>query len=596
MCWRRRARAALCAITTLVWGLGGSLSCGGGGGGGGGGIITIPFAFPQGFFPISITAAGPSDAAFAPGGGDLLFVTGTGDIFRVAIADGALTTFATGVGGGALLRSIVVAGDGAVFVGAANGDVLQVDAMGVSMPFANTGANPVTGLAIGPAESPFEGNVLAAAGASGIQVIDRNSPGTPMVLTTAADYIDLTFSGVTLVALDTTNDEVDTIATDGTDTVLQAGLNDPVGITLDAAAQQLLVAEAGNDRLSFVPVTGGGPTPLAPYDFDPMGTGIAYDGLGTIAFVSADPPGAAATLQGINVPPLSPATFGGTFGGPTAGFGDLELLRDGNFVAVANDPDDPMDPTDSFNNFLFTVNRFAEIQLVQTGIAGAQELLLSLTSDPVTQQLFIGTASGTIIERNGLGGLSLFATDPAGGQILGLERAPATFGAFGGQLFATTDRGDILRIDPANPMPVVFANVMTPAAQPAPLSDLVFSSDGRLFVLDNGDEITPTPRVFEFDAAGMATDLGLNPASLGQPDGLGIDEGGNRLLVATVVTAQAQLLAVNLTTPPTVSALNLLVSLDEGFLPTGVVYDRIGGAVVRIGSDTAGFALVQVFP
>jgi hypothetical protein len=81
---------------------------------------------------------------------------------------------------------------------------------------------------------------------------------------------------------------------------------------------------------------------------------------------------------------------------------------------------------------------------------------------------------------------------------------------------------------------------------------------------------------------------------LGRPDGIEIDEGGNRLLVTSQTTGGDQLLAVDLDTGGVTPLRD--ISIDDGFLPTGVVYDRLGTAVVRERDDKTSLCARSVLP
>jgi len=160
-------------------------------------------------------------------------------------------------------------------------------------------------------------------------------------------------------------------------------------------------------------------------------------------------------------------------------------------------------------------------------------------------------------------------------------------------------------IDPANPTsPVCIVTItssdhglcgtMLPGS-PAILPDLVFASDGTLYVLDNGNDDPSPARVLTVTAAGAVNDLGVS-GQLGRPDGIEIDEGGDRLFLATAKAGGDQVVAVGpLSGAPVVTPL-ANVSIDDGFFPTGIVYDRLGRVVLRTGNTFTSLGGVSVFP
>ncbi len=604
MRWGPRAITALSALAYAV-----GAACGGGGSS----TVTITAlgsGFPQGFLPVLLPlplAGGSGDVTFRADG-DLYAVAGKRDVTVVSRSDGHVSTFASNVGGGSTeLRSVVVGPDGRLFAGDDDGMIWAIAADGTSSTLLEdtlTGA-PITGMAIAPTGfGELAGSIIAAAGASGILAITTGElPATSELVPPGQSYVDVAFSGTTLFALDATSAEIDTVsATPGVaPTSFQGGFDNPVGIAVDDGRSEILVADAGTDVLRALPVSGGTPTDRAPYDFDPSApSGIAYDGVGAIAFV------ASGTIYGSAVPRIDPANpnFGLIFNGPTVGYGDLEFDRNGEFILVANDESTP-------NNFLFRVPRDGStVTTLASGIgaAAADEALLSLAIDPAEETIFIGTSLGNVYQRDSDGNVTLLvdpetlATDP----ILGLELAPADFGAFvvKGDLIATTSKGKVLSIDPLNPTPptpiATIAATSTCGLSPCParLSDLVFASDGSvLYVLDNGaSEVPGDPRILVGASNGTFTPLaGVDSAELGRPDGIEIDEGGNRLLVTMSTDAGDQLLEVPLEDPADVTPLANIV-IDDAFFPTGIVCDRLGTAILRTGDGFTALDAVSVFP
>ena len=578
---------AVCALAAL------SSACSGGGssggGDGGGGDTPASSAFPQGFLPVrrDAVAAGRGDVAFRAGG-DLYVVDGSADVTAVSRTNGAVTTFANDVdGGNAVLRSVVVGPDGSVFTGDDVGQIWRIPASGGSATlFVDTATGAaITGLAIAPSGfGVLGGSLIAAAGTDGIvRVSTGASPAATALVPSGNRYVDVAFSGTTLFALDATSDEIDTVSATGTATSFQVGFANPMGMAVDDGRAEIWVADAGVDILRAVPLAGGAPSNRAPYDFDASApSGIAYDGIGTIAFVTRG----SVVVRGSAVPRVDAASanFGPSLAGPTVGYGDLELDRDGAFVLVANDTVDPM------GNFLFRVTRDgATTSVLNSNIGAAGEQLLSLAIDPTTQAIYIGTNQGNIYRRSSDGAVSLLVS-AAADSVLGLELAPTGFGSFGGQLIATTSTGELLAIDPLSPNPVAE---ITPSETLTTLIDLVFSSDGTLYVLEDGP--STAPRLLTIAADGTVTRLTTGAGKLGQPDGIEIDEGGERLLVTSIFAVGGdQLLEVALTNSQVNQIANL--DIDAGFNPTGIVYDRLGTVIVRSGDISTSLDAVSVFP
>jgi hypothetical protein len=589
---RARSIVAVCVLVGAVnSACGGGGSSGGGGNAGSGGDPPAGSAFPQGFLPVLLDAVaeGRGDVAFRASG-DLYAVDGSADVVTVSRTSGAVTTFATDVdNGNAELRSVVIGSDGSVFAGDDVGQIWRIPAGGGSATlFIDTATGAaITGLAVAPnGFGDFGGSLIAAAGTDGIVRVSADASPTATPLVPSGDsYVDVAFSGTRLFALDATNDEIDTVSATGIVTSFQGGFADPVGMAVDDGRAEILVADAGVDILRALPVAGGAaPTDRAPYDFAASApSGIAYDGVGAIAFVTRG----SMVIRGSAVPRIDAASsnFGPSFSGPTVGYGDLELDRDGAFVLVANDTVDPM------GNFLFRVTRDgATTNLLDSNIGAAGEQLLSLAIDPVSQTIYIGTDEGNIYRRTSDGAVSLFVSASAD-AVLGLELAPAIgFGSFGGHLVATTEAGELLVIDPLSPNPPAE---ITPSETLRTLIDLVFASDGTLHVLEDGP--STAPRVLTIAPDGTVTRLATGSGKLGQPDGIEIDEGGARLLVTSVFSSGGdRLLEVVLAN----SQVNQIASIDIdfGFFPSGIVYDRLGTVIVRSGDSSTSLDAVSIFP
>ena len=589
-----RARfSSIVAVCVLAGAVGSACSGGGSGGGGGdpaaGGGIAAAAAFPQGFLPVLDAVAGSrGDVAFRTGG-DLYVVDGSADVTVVSHTDGAVATFSNDVdNGNAVLRSVVVGSDGSVFVGDDVGQIWKVPASGgPAALFADTGTSAaITGLAVAPsAFGALGGSLIAAAGPAGIVSVSTGaSPAATPLVPSGDDYVDVAFSGATLFALDATSDAIDTVSATGTVASFQGGFANPVGMAVDDGRAEIWVADAGVDALRALPVAGGAPVSRAPYDFDAVApSGVAYDGAGAIAFVTRG----SVIVRGSAVPRIDAASanFGPAFSGPTVGYGDLELDRDGAFVLVANDTVDPP------GNFLFRVTRDgATTTVLASNIGAVGEQLLSLAIDPAAQAIYIGTDQGNVYRRTADGTVSLLVS-ASSNAVLGLELAPAGFGSFGGQLVATTEAGEVLVIDPVSPNPPAQ---ITPSQTLTALNDLVFASDGTLYAVE--DDYATTPHLWTIAADGTAVRINTPAGQLGRPDGIEIDEGGNRLLVTSYFPSGGdKLLAVALSNGHVTQLAR--IDLDLGIYPTGIVYDRLGTAILRGGGEnTTSLDAVSVFP
>jgi hypothetical protein len=80
----------------------------------------------------------------------------------------------------------------------------------------------------------------------------------------------------------------------------------------------------------------------------------------------------------------------------------------------------------------------------------------------------------------------------------------------------------------------------------------------------------------------------------GRADGIEIDEGGNRLLVTTEMAGGHLLLEIDLASDDVTALAN--INIDDGYFPTGIVYDRLGTAVVRQGNNSTALDAVDVRP
>jgi len=145
-------------------------------------------------------------------------------------------------------------------------------------------------------------------------------------------------------------------------------------------------------------------------------------------------------------------------------------------------------------------------------------------------------------------------------------------------------------VDPLSPSTPVQIALSQPVDH---LVDLVFATTGELYAVENDET---DARILRISPSGTVTDLAAPTAQLGLADGIEIDEGAKRLLVTSETSAGFQLLEVSLgAIPANVKAL-ANIQIDNGFFPTGVVYDRLGTAVFHKGDANTQLGAVSVSP
>lgn len=552
------------------------LACGGGGGGGG----ASGDIFSAQFFPIQLggTVGGVSGAAFASDGELLIVGGGTDTIFGVSRSAGSVRNVATNVGGNQLL-SIVASGD-TLYAGDNMGEIHRVAAGGVSSLLVDTMAGAVTGLAIAPAGyGAFGGQIIASTENGGILAIDPGAPNPPTPIAGAGTtYSGLVFDGTTLYAVDYDNSEIDTVTAAGTVTDGFAnGFTGPDGIALDAVNGQLFVADSGTDTLWSVSLPGGGMgTEIGAFDLDAgfFPTGLAFDGIGNLVVMTRN---GMLVARGVGIPGYDTADFPETIQNSDSGFGGLALDRGGDLVGVVNDV-----AGDTNRVFRFRRSGGNEASITSNlGNPVAGELLLGVAVDPATSTTYVGSSFGIIYAVNA-GGSSMFtATSLAPNEsVNGLAFAPATFDAMrAGHLVAVTDRGRVLAFDLANP---AMEDEIYDGTEV--FSALAFTAGGTLYVADHANG-----EIVEISAGGVAT---TRATGLSGPDGLAIDAGGMRLLVAESGSDELSEVAI----PGFGVGFLANVSLDAGDEPSGIVFDGLATALVLGDGVEATIRAFTVFP
>ena len=185
--------------------------------------------------------------------------------------------------------------------------------------------------------------------------------------------------------------------------------------------------------------------------------------------------------------------------------------------------------------------------------------------------------------------------------MLGLELAPPGFCAFDPCLVAAIDstatrNGVVFEIDPNNPgqaQPVLLSG--PPGVR---FSDLVFASDGTLYVLDCDDD----------------NDVPIESMILARSPGGGISElpvaarlpmGSRSTKVAIACSSSARPQAPTSCSRsrsrcrsrrPRDPVALADVDVDDGHFPTGIIYDRLGNVAVRRGNNSTALQAESVAP
>ena len=113
----------------------------------------------------------------------------------------------------------------------------------------------------------------------------------------------------------------------------------------------------------------------------------------------------------------------------------------------------------------------------------------------------------------------------------------------------------------------------------------------------SGTTETPRQRFRSISGAaanGAVAAFSTSPGQLGRPDGIELDEGGGRLLVTSAFASTNRLLAVALSDAKITQLAT--IDIDEGFFPSGIVYDRLGSVVYRQGDTATSLDAVSIFP
>jgi len=219
---------------------------------------------------------------------------------------------------------------------------------------------------------------------------------------------------------------------------------------------------------------------------------------------------------------------------------------------------------DGDGNLLFPVPDVDEIRslardsctvtTVATGVAGSASFLGIIYHNG---WIYAGHDDGNIYRIDPATGVGTVLVN-VGATVNGFGIAPAGFGAYGGQLIAVTNFGDIYAINlsvPA-PVPVQFADTGHV------ISSMVFGSDGTLYVTDSDND-----KILTVTAGGTVADFATG---LSSPDGLAINNAAGLLYVANYGDDTLK----SVTIPGGVVTNMGSYDFDSGWYPSPIIYDE----------------------
>ncbi len=202
---------------------------------------------------------------------------------------------------------------------------------------------------------------------------------------------------------------------------------------------------------------------------------------------------------------------------------------------------------------------------VTTVVTIAGENILSVVEDG--PDIYAGTSSNRIYRVDPASGtytqLSTLAADSDA-----MEIAPDGFGSYGGQLIVASSDGGVYAVDQslASPAPVFIASVGTPA------SDLVFASDGTLYVAAYA-----LNKIVKVAADGTVTDF---VTGLSGPDGIAVDDAGLSMFIAQSGNDTLYQATISDGTLTKLGDHNF----DGGYWVSGIVYDNNGTLLMHDGN------------
>jgi len=234
---------------------------------------------------------------------------------------------------------------------------------------------------------------------------------------------------------------------------------------------------------------------------------------------------------------------------PALGFGDLAFLPGGDVLAATSTSLTRVSMSDGSRT------TFA------SGIPGSYTL--GVTHRPADGLVYVSNSTGGIFRISG--GTPTMIHN-VGSRVHSLTIAPATFGAFGGQIIATVNDGRVVAIDPAGP------SVVTVGTSPgSDFSDAAFAPDGTLYLVDYNTNSVRTMTA----AGGVATFLATG---LTNPDSIAIDPSGARMWV---VNSGGGGSLTEITIPGAAPTLRATFPVNFGDNVTGILYGDVTTLIHR---------------
>jgi len=245
------------------------------------------------------------------------------------------------------------------------------------------------------------------------------------------------------------------------------------------------------------------------------------------------------------------------------GYGNIALDRNGDLLVVGG----------GVNN-LWTIAR-ADGALTVVALTGVAGTVVSVADNGTA--VYIGDSLGNVYTADTATGACTLLVAAGALDIQGLAVAPASFGAFAGQLIAADRSGNVLAIDAAGTVTTVAAG----AAPANTLLNLAFAADGTLYIVDQGGNLSTVT------AAGV---VAVFATGLGAADGVTVDDTGARVFVFAPGTG---INSVDRTTG-VVTLVSNAYALDGGYWPSGAYFDAAGGDLflTTIGAPSA---MVETF-
>lgn len=446
---------------------------------------------------------------------------------------------------------------GLIYAGTRSGEIYEINPSDGAFTQLTSTTGYINAMAIAPSGyGSYGGQLIIGTSNGDISAVDQTTTSpTPSNITNIGNTIsDFAFSQAgTLYVVDNNLAKIITVAADGTAAdLIVAGLSSPDGIEIDHANSRLFIADSGSGTL-FSSTFSGTLTSLRSINFaGGWGTsGLAYDGNGTLLMLLG-------TVE-IVAQPVDLAAFN-TSCLPlavNASYGDMAFNADGNLLIA-----------DTSSNNILLLNRTSCTTSTFATIAGQN--LVSVVEDTVNNRVYAGSGgAGNLYDIDpGTGTSTLITT--LGVEANAMAIAPASYGSYAGQLIIVGSDAGIYAVDQSatSPSAVLIVDIGTYA------SDLVFSSDGTLYVADfsNGKIVTVA-------ADGTLADFATG---LTNPDGLAIDNTGSQLFIADSATNTLSSAAIP---SGTVTSLGT-ATFGGGYYPSGLAFDGYATLLIHTGVST----------